>query len=123
MAASVEERYSGAGVKTGKVKARVRAMIDDRILQLVNAIREKQEMMAALESEISVAKTELYELLDERGENWTDDEGYAVLVSEGLRIIYDRQALDRLIIEDPLRYGWLKDYRRASAVRGSVKVK
>ena len=123
MAAFIGEITPTAGVKNGKVKARVRAMIDDRILQLVNGIREKQELLAALESEISVAKAELFELLEERGENWTDGEGYAVLVCEGLRIIYDKQALDRLIIEDPLRYGWLKDYRRASTVRGSVKVK
>jgi len=121
--ASVTDVNKGAGQVTGKGRAHVRRAIDERIVELVNEVRAQQEHMAALESEIAVAKAELFELLDERGENWSDETGYALLVSDGSRTFYDRQALDKLILEDPLRYGWLKDYRRETNVRGSVKVK
>jgi hypothetical protein len=121
--ASVAELRTVADPVAGKGRARVRQVIDERIVELVKEVREKQERMAALESEIAVAKAELFELLDERGENWTDGMGYAALVSEAARVFYDRQALDHLILEDPLRYGWLKDFRREISVRGSVKVR
>ena len=45
------------------------------------------------------------------------------LISEGIRTSYETKALDELIIKDPLHYGWLKDYRKESAVRGGVQVK
>jgi hypothetical protein len=61
--------------------------------------------------------------LEERGDNWSDEEGYARIISEGERIYYDTNALDKLIIEEPLRYGWLKDYRVTSTVQSRVQVK
>lgn len=101
---------------------RLRA-IDEEIAELVELIRVNRDRIDGFESAISAAKGRLRELLDERGENWSDDTGYARLVAEGLRHYYDSGALDELIINDPLRYGWLKDYRKESAVPGRVQVK
>ena len=94
---------------------------------MVSIIREARERLAEVESEvepvIEAAKKRLEMLLEYRGENWADDEGYARLASEGLRASYDTEALDRLIIEHPDQYGWLKKYRQESAVSSGVRVK
>ncbi|NLF76270.1 MAG: hypothetical protein GX573_11275 [Chloroflexi bacterium] len=97
--------------------------LEERIAELVETVRINQQRIARLESRISSVKEELRALLAQRGENWSDDEGYARLVSEGVRYYYDKQALDHLILTDPLRYGWLKDYRRESLVQGGVQVR
>lgn len=102
---------------------RIEETIDQQIAERVDYIRGMQERVMALEEKVQLAKEELRELLAERGANWSDDEGYARLVSEGIRRTYDQKALDELIINDPLRYGWLKDYRKESVVRGGVQVK
>jgi hypothetical protein len=96
---------------------------DQEITELVDVIRGMQERVGALDAKLTQAKERLRELLEERGSNWEDDEGYARLVSEGRRVTYDTKALDELIISDPLRNGWLKDYRKESYIRGSIKVK
>lgn len=97
--------------------------LDQRISELVAFIRTNQQQTASIEARIALAKDELRDLLADRGENWSDDTGYALLTSEGVRRYYDTRALDELIINDPLRYGWLKDYRRESAISGGVRVK
>lgn len=101
----------------------VDAALDERIAELVDIVRINQQRIARLEDRIAAVKEELRALLEQRGENWSDAEGYARLVSEGVRYYYDKQALDHLIITDPLRYGWLKDYRRETIVQGGVQVK
>lgn len=96
---------------------------DDRIADLVLRVRRAQGNIDSLNSEIEQAKVELRILLEERGDNWSDDLGYARLTSEGVRTTYDTKGLDELIIKDPLHYGWLKDYRNESSVRSTVTVK
>jgi len=100
-----------------------RTDLDERIADLVYQVRSAQQQIESLQAEIDGAKAVLQILLRQRGENWSDDTGYARLLSEAVRIGYDTHALDDLIINDPLRYGWLKDYRIESAVRGGVQVK
>lgn len=98
-------------------------MIEQRIVELVDTVRAHRERIAALEARSSAAKRELRDLLELRGENWADEEGYARLVPDGARTSYETKALDDLIIRDPLHYGWLKDYRKESVVRGSIQVR
>lgn len=109
---------SGNGSRTAAQET-----LDQRIAELVEVVRSNQERLASLEARITEAKEELYQLLKQRGSNWADDDGYARLNTDGLRRFYDTSALDELIITDPLRYGWLKDYRREAVVRGGVRVK
>lgn len=97
--------------------------LDQQIAERVDVVRGMQERIAALEERIHGVKEELVGLLEQKGSSWTDDEGYARLVSEGIRRSYDNKALDELIINDPLRYGWLKDYRKESPVRGGIQIK
>ena len=100
-----------------------RERLDESIKEIVDCIREYRSELERLESRIDDLKDELRQQLEERGENWSDDVGYARIISEGERIYYDKDALDKMIIEDPLRYGWLKDYRLTSPVQGRVQVK
>jgi hypothetical protein len=97
--------------------------LDERIQQVVQEIRECKADADEIEACITKLKDELRVLLVERGENWIDDEGYARLLSEGERTSYNTAALDDLIITDPLRYGWLKDYRVKTPVVSRVQVK
>lgn len=97
--------------------------MDDQIKELVIEIREAQAFIAQHEAEIQHAKEQLYPLLMAKESNWTDETGYARLVSEGTRIAYNTSALDELIIHDPLRYGWLKDYRNESTIASRIQVK
>ena len=101
---------------------RMNAM-DEEIADLVELIRVNRDRIESFEAAISAAKGRLRELLEERGESWSDASGYARLVAEGLRHYYDSGALDEMIISDPLRYGWLKDYRKESQIAGRVQVK
>ncbi len=97
--------------------------IDERITELVDLVRAQRERIAALEARSDSAKAELRALLERRGENWADDEGYARLVPESRRVAYETKALDELIIREPLHYGWLKDFRRESTIRSSIQVR
>jgi len=99
------------------------ATIDDRIIELVDRVRLHRQKIAALEAKNDAAKEELRQLLELRGENWSDDEGYARLVPDSTRVSYETRALDELIIREPLHYGWLKDYRKESLIRSSIQVK
>ncbi|GAB4520710.1 MAG: hypothetical protein OHK0046_31300 [Anaerolineae bacterium] len=103
--------------------ANEQSVIDAEIMDLVNDIRDCQQTMADAETRIRELKVRLAELLAERGSNWSDNEGYARLTQEGLRTHYDTDALDELLISDPLRYGWLREYRRQSPVAGRVQVR
>jgi len=96
---------------------------DQQIAERVDLIRSIQERIGALNEKIQAAKEELSDLLIEKGSNWSDDEGYARLVADSVRRSYDTKALDELIINDPLRHGWLKDYRKETPVRGGIQVK
>lgn len=101
--------------------------IDEEIAELVAIVREGQQRLAEAQAEIQpvvdAARERLAMLLEHRGENWADAEGYARLVSEGVRTSYDAEALDRLILEEPERYGWLRQYRQETSVRGGVRIK
>lgn len=101
--------------------------IDEEISELVAMIREAQERMSEIEDEvkpvIEAAKERLKMLLAYKGESWADDEGYARIVSDSARCSYDSKALDKLILEDPEKYGWLREYRHEYPVRGGVTVK
>jgi superfamily I DNA/RNA helicase len=98
-------------------------VLDDRIADLVETVRAHRERIATLEAKNDAAKEELRRLLELRGENWSDEEGYARLVPESCRVSYETKALDELIIREPLHYGWLKDYRKESTIRSSIQVK
>ncbi len=98
-------------------------VVDHRIAELVDTMRAHRQQIAELEDLNDDARQELRHLLELRGENWTDEEGYARLVPDSTRISYEARALDDLIVREPLQYGWLKDYRKSSVVRGSVQVK
>lgn len=96
---------------------------DERISQLVETVRSHRERIAALEARADAARKELFRLLVERGENWSDEDGYARLVPESSRASYETDKLDSLIIHDPLHYGWLKDYRKQSVIRATLQIK
>lgn len=97
--------------------------VDNEIAEIVEQIRIHQSIVEDNMDDIQALKERLAELLEARGANWSDDDGYARLVSAGTRIYYDTSALDDLIIKDPLHYGWLKDFRRESTVSSRVQVK
>jgi hypothetical protein len=101
----------------------IEADIDQQIADLVEVIRANRSQIERYEAVIESAKAELRDLLEARGENWSDAEGYARLVAEGLRHLYDARTLDELIISDPQRYGWLADHRKDSPVPARVQVK
>lgn len=96
---------------------------DEQIADLVEDIRAYQARMALLQEKIDDAKTTLRDYLEKRGENWKDDEGYARIVSEGIRSFYRTKDLDRLIAENPEDYNYLSRFRSESIVRSSVQVK
>lgn len=101
----------------------VRELLDQRIAELVDTVRGNNRRIEALTARNEEAKEELRVLLEQRGANWADEEGYARLVTDAVRRWYDTQALDRLVMSDPLRHGWLVDYRRETPIRGGVKVR
>lgn len=101
----------------------IETQLDDEIAERVASIRALQQQAGEMAIEIDALKLELHDLLTNRGSNWSDDKGYARSVSEGLRTSYETKMLDDLIIKDPLHYGWLKDYRKETLVRGGVQVK
>ena len=94
----------------------------EEISRLVDEIRHYKAEEERLSQCINELKVELRKLLEVHG-NWSDAEGYARIASEGMRTSYDTGALDDLIITDPLRYGWLKDYRQTSTLQSRVQVK
>ncbi len=98
-------------------------IVDTRITELVETVRYHRERIAALEARNEAAKSELRKLLLQRGESWSDEEGYARLIPESTRASYETDKLDDLIIHDPLHYGWLKDYRKQSIIRANLQVK
>lgn len=97
--------------------------LEEAIARVVGEIHSCKTDVEHLEACVNDLKAQLRDLLEEHGGSWSDSTGYARLVGEGERTYYDTSALDKLIIEDPLRYGWLKDYRLTSAVQGRVQVK
>lgn len=101
----------------------ISAQIDEQIAERVKTIRALQQQAGELAIEIDAIKLELRDLLEHKGSNWTDDEGYARIISEGLRTAYETRMLDDLILKNPLQYGWLKDYRKETLVRGGVQVR
>ncbi len=97
--------------------------IKENIERIVSEIRECKADIENLEACVRDLKEKLRDQLEQYGENWSDDSGYARIISEGERISYNTDALDNLLIEEPLRYGWLKDYRVKSMVKSSIQVK
>lgn len=96
---------------------------EEEIAWLVSDIRQMTDEMEALDERVHDHKDRLRTLLEARGENWSDDRGYARLMADSTRTSYDAHALDQLIIADPTQHGWLKDYRKQFAVRGGIQVK
>lgn len=93
------------------------------IADYVTQIRDLKTEMQILDTKLDDARTMVgYYLLD-RGAPWKDEEGYAMLIGEGERVSYDTKALDELLLGDPLKYGWLSDYRKKSITKASLKVK
>lgn len=110
-------------VEKPRMSTNIQEILDGKIAELVDEVRESQEKMSALSDRVAAAKEQLRELLEMRGSSWSDDVGYARLSSDSSRKYYDSRALDDLILADPLQYGWLKDFRKEAAVRGSVQIK
>jgi hypothetical protein len=96
---------------------------EEAIKQLVEEIRSYRNEIDQLSNLVDTARENLEELLLDRGTPWKDEDGYAMLVGESERTSYDTKALDELLINDPLRYGWLTDYRRKTNIRPSIKIK
>lgn len=96
---------------------------DEEIAEIVHNMRQYYEQIAALEQCVREDKVRLRNLLEQRGSNWSDDTGYARLTTQSVRTSYDTKALDSLIIADPLRNGWLKEYRKESIVPSTIQVK
>lgn len=117
---TTEAAVAAEGVQT---VSEVVETYDEQIADLVEDIRAYHARMALLQEKIDDAKEHLREYLEKRGENWKDDEGYARLVSEGLRTFYRTRDLDRLIAENPDDYSYLRNFRSQSIVRSSVQVK
>lgn len=110
-----------------KIKRQVREFVaaerDAEIAALVGEIRQTVDEMEALENKTLAAKDRLRVLLAQRGENWTDESGYARLMPDTVRTGYDTKALDALILSDPAKFARLRDYRREFTVRSHVQVK
>lgn len=96
---------------------------EEEITALVAKIRARKAEIAALEAWVKADRETLEKLIIDRGSSWKDAEGYAMLVSEGERVSYDTKALDELVLADPLKHGWLHNYRRKSSIAPSLKVK
>ena len=97
--------------------------IDQQIAERVQIVRDAQGQIALLDEQIQIMKNELHELLEQKGSGWSDSAGYARLVSESVRTSYDTKELDQLILNEPMRYAWLQEYRKESTVRGGVQIK
>ncbi len=97
--------------------------IDQQIAERVQIIRDAQGQIALMDEQIQAMKEELRELIEQKGSNWTDSVGYARLMSDGTRTSYSTKSLDELILKEPLRYGWLHDFRKETTIRGGVQVK
>jgi len=109
--------------RTANREAAIAQALDAEIAKLVETVRETVDEMTVMEEKVHAAKDRLRILLVQRGDNWKDDDGYARLMADSVRTSYDTRALDELIINDPLRHGWLKDYRKEFTVRGGIQVK
>lgn len=101
----------------------VAEFIDQQIAERVQTVRDAQEQIGILDEQIQILKQELRELLEQKGSNWTDANGYARLIGESSRTSYDTRALDDLILSEPLQYGWLRDFRKESTVRSGIQIK
>lgn len=97
--------------------------IDTQIEDRVQLIRDAQQNMEVLQYQIELMKIEIGELLQQKGAGWSDAAGYARITSEKISHTYDTRALDELILKEPLRYGWLGDFRKMATIRGGVQVK
>lgn len=96
---------------------------EDEIAWLVNSIRQLECEIEALEERRTDHKDRLRELLTQRGENWSDDLGYARLTKDSTRTTYDAKALEALFVADKRRYGYLAEFRKQFTVKGGVQVK
>lgn len=102
----------------------VKTQTERGIIDLVGHIREQQVIIEQAEQSIKTAKEQLAILLEDYGKNWEDGAGgFARMIAEGTRTSYDTDALDELILKDPLHYGWLKDYRKQSSTSARVAVR
>lgn len=104
-------------------KTALAEFIDQQIADRVELVRAAQRQADLLNGQLELLKGELYELIMQKGEGWSDSAGYARVVAEGVEATYDTKALDELILKEPVRYGWLGDFRKREHVRPAVKVK
>lgn len=114
---------NGINTRNGKNGPKRAELLDMEIAERVDIVRSLQERIESLGGKIQDIKEELRALLEERGSNWKDDEGYAALTQDTIRTSYDTRALDDMLLKDPDQNGWLKTFRRESLVRGTIKVK
>lgn len=97
--------------------------VDEDIRDLVDHIRNYESKIQGLERHIDSLKAVLHDRLQMRAMNWSDSKGYARITAEEDLSSYDVKALDKLIITDPVRYGWLGQYRTKSTIPSKVQVK
>jgi hypothetical protein len=93
------------------------------IEELVQIIREGKQDAANIKAALKPHQERLKELLQESGEKWKDESGYAMLTEPAERVTYDAKALDKLIASDPEQYGFLSDYRKATTGKPQLRVK
>jgi hypothetical protein len=99
-----------------------------KIEELVQIIRDCKQAVADVKTEVEptrkAAERELVAALQEYGDNYDDGAGgYARLVDEGVRVSYNAKALDAVIASDEEKFGFLRDFRKESKVRGGLRVK
>ncbi len=104
-------------------KTALAEFIDQQIADRVEIVRDAQRQIDVLHGQIELLKKELHELIMQKGEGWSDSAGYARVVAEAVEADYDTKALDELILNEPVRYGWLGDFRKREHVRPAVNVK
>jgi hypothetical protein len=80
-------------------------------------IRELRDSVEALVVETATLKERLMTLMAQRADEHDADSGSQSRAPwAAMRVYYDADGLDRLIASDPVRFSWLKDFRREFVV-------
>jgi hypothetical protein len=107
--------------------AKALTTVDDDIREVMSVLRSIKEARNEIEAEIGKdwekGREKLRNLLEQKGSEWTDGEGYARIAAGYTTIEYDTAALDALIKADPERYGPLQAFRKEKQVKGSLQIK
>jgi hypothetical protein len=93
-----------------------RRMHDDDALPAA-LIRELRDSVEALVIETATLKERLMSLMAQRADEHDTEPGTLPRAPwASMRVYYDAEGLDRLIASDPVRFSWLKDFRREYVV-------